>query len=149
MKPAPPVIRIRFPANATDRVYLCVVRVLLVLAAVAAAVACSASAAASSTQLRIQVWPDGRDGQSFTRTLRCDPAGGTLRRPGEACRRLARLDRPFAPVPRDTVCTMIWGGPQEALVTGTYRGRRVWARFNRSGGCEIGRWNTHAFLFAG
>jgi Subtilisin inhibitor-like len=127
------------------------VRALLVLALLAAAVGYGAAAAgsATATELRLVVWPQGRDAPSFTRTLRCDPAGGTLRRPGEACRRLGQLERPFAPVPRGIACTQIWGGPQEALVTGTYRGRRVWARFNRSGGCEIARWNRHAFLFAG
>jgi hypothetical protein len=45
------------------------------------------------------------------------------------------------------MCTQIYGGPQEALVTGTFGGRRVWARFSRRNGCEIARWNRIAFLF--
>jgi hypothetical protein len=53
---------------------------------------------------------------------------------------------PFAPTPPATVCTQIYGGPQEALITGTFRGRRVWARFSRRNGCEIARWNRIAFL---
>jgi Tol biopolymer transport system component len=99
--------------------------------------------------LTITLWPEGRDaGRPEVRTLRCGPAGGTVSRPGLACRRLASLERPFAPVPRDTFCTQIFGGPQEALVTGTYLGRKVWARFNRRDGCQVERWNRHAFLFA-
>jgi hypothetical protein len=45
------------------------------------------------------------------------------------------------------VCTQIYGGPQEALVTGTVRGDRVWVRFSRRDGCEIDRWNRLAPLF--
>jgi hypothetical protein len=65
-----------------------------------------------------------------------------------ACRRLAALKQPFTPVPPDVVCTQVFAGPQEALVTGTFRGRKVWARFNRRNGCQTDRWNRHAFLFA-
>jgi hypothetical protein len=37
---------------------------------------------------------------------------------------------------------------REALVRGTFRGRRVSIRFTRRNGCEIARWNRMAFLFA-
>jgi len=45
------------------------------------------------------------------------------------------------------MCTEIYGGPQEALVRGVFRGRRVRATFRRRDGCEINRWNRVAFLF--
>jgi hypothetical protein len=80
-------------------------------------------------------------------TLRCAPAGGSLPHAGFACRRLARLSDPFAPVPSGIACTAIYGGPQIARVTGRFRGRSVWASFNRRNGCEIARWNRLAFLF--
>lgn len=80
-------------------------------------------------------------------TLRCGPAGGTLPQAAAACRKLAQLEAPFAPVPADAVCSQIYGGPQTARVRGTFRGRRVDARFNRRNGCEIARWNRVAFLF--
>ena len=79
--------------------------------------------------------------------LRCGPAGGTLPRAATACRRLAAVERPFAPVPKDVGCTAIYGGPQVARVTGTFERRRVWATFKRTDGCEIGRWNRVRFLF--
>jgi hypothetical protein len=68
--------------------------------------------------------------------------------PGAAvCARLARAGRgAFAPVAPDTVCTQIYGGPREALVTGRLDGRRLRARFKRSNGCEIARWDRVAFL---
>ena len=47
---------------------------------------------------------------------------------------------PFAPLPPDTVCTEIYGGPQRARVTGLLDGRHVWATFTRSNGCHIARW---------
>jgi hypothetical protein len=106
-------------------------------------------AVTTPARLRITVWPKGRDaGAAIVRMLRCDPTGGTLPRPAAACRRLSSLDRPFAPVPRDVACSQIYGGPQEALVTGTFGGRKVWARFNRRDGCQTDRWSRHAFLFA-
>jgi hypothetical protein len=105
-------------------------------------------AAGGGTELRITVWPKGNQGPSAWRTLRCDPASGTLPRPVRACRRLAGQVTPFAPIPPDTACTQIYGGPQVALVTGTYRGSRIWTRLHRRNGCEIARWDRLAFLFA-
>lgn len=106
--------------------------------------------AALLTALTITFWPEGPDaGPKLTWTLRCNPPAGTLPRRAEACRRLARIPRPFAPVPADEVCTQIFGGPHVALVRGTFRGRRVWVRLNRRDGCQIARWNRVAFLFPG
>jgi hypothetical protein len=45
------------------------------------------------------------------------------------------------------MCTMIYGGPQVARVTGTFRGHKVWATFKRVDGCAVARWNKVAFLF--
>ena len=120
---------------------------LLVALLVAAALAPVAGAAAPSTSLTITVWPEGTEGPSYTRTLRCGPAGGTLRTPAAACRRLAQLTHPFRPVPEGSVCTMIYGGPQVALVRGRYAGRSIWTKFRRANGCEIARWDRVAFLF--
>ena len=107
-----------------------------------------ASAGPGTTSLTITAWPQGRDaGNGRTWTLRCDPAGGTLPRRSAACRQLAARDEPFSPIPDDVACIEIYGGPQEALVRGRHRGRRVWARFDRTDGCQIGRWNRVRLLF--
>jgi hypothetical protein len=57
------------------------------------------------------------------------------------------LADPFAPTPDDAVCTQVYGGPAVAEVEGLYRGETVDTRFTRIDGCEIGRWDRHAFLF--
>jgi hypothetical protein len=95
--------------------------------------------AAALTSLTITVWP-GPGPASFTQTLRCPSKNPD-------CAALARLPRALVPIPSDAVCTEVYGGPQRALVRGTFRGRRVWTRFARRDGCEIARWNRHAFLF--
>jgi hypothetical protein len=102
----------------------------------------------ASTSLHVTVWPNGQ-GQTPKRsyTLRCAPAGGTLPHRLAACRRLALLKAPFAGVPKNIACTEIYGGPDEAVVTGRFRGALVRATFNRRDGCEIDRWNRVAFLF--
>ena len=78
----------------------------------------------ASTSLHITVWPGGMGEQAVkkTYTLRCAPVGGTLPKRAAACTKLMRAQRPFAPVPEGTACTMIYGGPQVALVTGRFRG---------------------------
>jgi hypothetical protein len=40
------------------------------------------------------------------------------------------------------MCTMLYGGPATAHVTGTWAGRPVDARFDRADGCEIARWDA-------
>ena len=107
----------------------------------------SGTAATPATELEISFWPEGRDAGNVRRsTLRCGPAGGTVRKPAAVCRRLAAIEAPFAPVPKDAICTAIYGGPSQALVRGRYRGNRVWTLFGRSDGCNISRWNRVAFL---
>jgi Subtilisin inhibitor-like len=110
--------------------------------AIGLALAClSGSAGASDgTSLRIRYWAEGKTGSSTLWTLRCAPSGGTHPRAAAACDVLAKVQTPFAPVPKDVACTQVYGGPQVARVSGTLRGRRVWAVFQRRDGCEIARW---------
>jgi subtilisin inhibitor-like len=122
--------------------------VRLGVAGAALALALPAPAALrSATELRITVWPRGEGHGSKSWTLRCNPVGGTLPNRLKACRKLDALRDPFAPVPRETFCTQIDGGPALAWVRGTLRGRRVYARFNRRDGCQIDRWNRVRILF--
>jgi len=117
---------------------------VLVLA-LAALGACTAGAAGTTTptSLTITYWEDGVGAaHRVTWTLRCNPARGTLPRPGIACRRIAAGGaRLFAPVPKDMACTEIYGGPQVARVVGTVEGKGIWVRFSREDGCQIARWN--------
>ncbi|MFB7247861.1 hypothetical protein CW362_39415 [Streptomyces populi] len=89
---------------------------------------------------------DAGGGADGTFELECHPAGGTHPHAAEACDRLDRMTTwgkdTFAPVPPDSLCTMVYGGPATAHVTGTWAGRPVDARYDRSNGCEISRWNA-------
>jgi Subtilisin inhibitor-like len=116
---------------------------MLTLAAIAIVAVTQAQAVTSpGTSLRVTYWKDGADTkETSTWTLRCPP-GGTLPRPAAACRRLARGGSMlFAPLPKNIVCTEIYGGPEKARVVGTVRGKRIWATFTRQNGCHIDRWN--------
>ncbi|MER6026324.1 SSI family serine proteinase inhibitor [Streptomyces sp. NPDC001851] len=90
----------------------------------------------------VQQAGSGRDG---TYELSCHPAGGNHPDAVEACRVLDERTRwgrdLFAPVAPGSTCTMLYGGPATARVTGTWAGRRVDAGYDRSNGCEIGRWD--------
>ncbi|MFF4491289.1 SSI family serine proteinase inhibitor [Streptomyces sp. NPDC001544] len=84
----------------------------------------------------------GRDG---TYELFCHPEAGSHPDPAGACRTLDRNTRwgrdVFAPVAPGSVCTMQYGGPATARVTGTWAGRPVDAVYDRSNGCEAERWD--------
>ncbi|QOV41780.1 SSI family serine proteinase inhibitor [Streptomyces chromofuscus] len=88
---------------------------------------------------------DVNTGADGTFEVRCHPSGGRHPDADGACRALERESRwgqdVFAPVPGDTMCTMQYGGPGTARVTGTWAGRSVDAAFDRSNGCEIARWD--------
>ncbi|MFD1658131.1 SSI family serine proteinase inhibitor [Streptomyces caeni] len=80
-----------------------------------------------------------------TYVLRCHPGGGSHPDPVAACDALDRRtvwgQDPFAPVPPRSLCTMQYGGTATARVTGTWAGRPVDARYDRSNGCQIARWD--------
>jgi hypothetical protein len=99
------------------------------------------------TQLQVVVrTPDlGGGGRRFD--LSCDPPGGDHPNAEAACAALAAHSEAIEAVPPDTACTQIFGGPEQAEVTGLFRGRDVEATFDRSNGCEIDRWDRLAALF--
>jgi Subtilisin inhibitor-like len=92
--------------------------------------------------LTITSWPRGRGGPSTTATLTCDPDGGTHPDPAKACAALLAHPEALHPVPLDMACTEIYGGDQVARIEGP----GLQAMFNRTNGCEIGRWDALAPL---
>jgi hypothetical protein len=84
-------------------------------------------------------------GVDGTYDLHCRPRGGSHPDPARACAVLEKNTRwgqdTFAPVPQGAACTMQYGGPATARVTGTWAGRRVDTTYDRSNGCQIQRWN--------
>ena len=102
----------------------------------------------ASAKLSVTVWPQGVSSGSVTYTLACPRAMGTLPAARSACSKLRRIGvTAFAPVPANTACTEIYGGPQIARATGRLAGQSIRADFNRTNGCEIARWELLVFLF--
>ena len=115
--------------------------VLLGLLLVALTAAAPSSSAAPAVSLRVTFWEDGAGEPDAVWTLRCGPPRGSLPRPARACRKLATLGaRVFAMTPPNAICTEIYGGPQEARVTGRIGQARIWTTVTRTNGCEIERW---------
>jgi hypothetical protein len=99
----------------------------------------AAPAGDAETALAITVDPDG-DGpaQPVEATLECPGAGASQ----AACAEVAKLpDDPAAPVPPDTPCTEIYGGPDVMTIAGTLEGEHIDADFTRANGCEIERYD--------
>jgi hypothetical protein len=118
---------------------------LLLLVAPAAA-----GAATPPSHLTIAVYPNGLDTTPVHRfRLDCAPAGGTVPRPVRACTLLNRLADAFAPVPPRTMCAQVIEGPQEAVVTGVLRGRRIAVRLSLASSCETARWRRVAVVVPG
>ena len=129
-----------------------ILAVIALLAAVGCGTGASAPAAGSAgaTELKITYWPQGRTTAPVKKwTLRCAPAGGTHPQAASACRKLAAMSNPFAPIPKDAICTDVYGGPQAALITGTFRGRALWTQLANRNGCEIARFKRLSFLVPG
>ena len=104
-------------------------------------------AADGSTQQaedHLQVEVDRGDGSPVERySLTCgDPVAGDLPDAEAACAHLRGLDDPFAPLPADQMCTEQYGGPEEALVTGAWKGSKVDLTVRRTNGCEIAQWDS-------
>ena len=78
-------------------------------------------------------------------------AGTTLPDPAAALAAVERFGEDiFFPKPGPPkLCTQQYGGPQVAIVTGTFRGRTVHSTFTRTDGCEIARWKAMAPLLGG
>jgi subtilisin inhibitor-like len=95
---------------------------------------------------------DAADGSEPTvHTLACPgsgPAvpGSTLPDGDAACRHLRSTTEPFAQVPADAVCSQQFGGPQTAVITGTWAGAAVRLELSRTDGCRIAQWDRLAPL---
>ncbi|TQN28645.1 subtilisin inhibitor-like [Haloactinospora alba] len=93
------------------------------------------------TRLTITVTGGDRSGAEWT--LTCGPAGGDHPDSAAACEELAELSpEAFAEVPEDQPCTHIHGGPEAAEVSGTMDGTEIDTEFNKSGGCEMERYEN-------
>ena len=70
-------------------------------------------------------------------------------RASAACRQLYEMTKPFAPLRKDVICTDQYGGPQQAVISGSFKGSRIWILLAMRNGCEISRAKRLAFLVPG
>lgn len=83
------------------------------------------------------------EGDTALWTLDCDTSAGSHPSPERACAVLQSAGaEALPPTPPETPCTLQYGGPQTALITGTYRGKPILSHVSRSNGCEIRRWDA-------
>lgn len=101
----------------------------------------------SGTKLSIKVVdqlgsPDGKIKSNTLRSFVVDCSEQS-----DKCQRLSKLTvKDFAPTPKDTLCTAIFGGTQRAFVKGTLNGEPLDAEFSLNNGCEISRWESFSWL---
>jgi hypothetical protein len=101
----------------------------------------SSSPSVTAEELVIVVQDDA--GETQTWRLTCDPPGGTHPDPTAACQALAKNGATaLAPVPKGTMCSQVYGGPQTAVITGTWHGEPVRSRLSLVNGCETKRWQA-------
>ncbi|MEU9196707.1 SSI family serine proteinase inhibitor [Streptomyces hundungensis] len=97
------------------------------------------------TEDRLTITVTDMPGVEGEYVLECHPAAGTHPRAQQACDKLDSLTTwgkdLFAPVPKDAMCTFVYGGPATAHITGSWAGRPVDATYSRANGCEISRWD--------
>ncbi|CAB4911467.1 unannotated protein [freshwater metagenome] len=82
-------------------------------------------------------------------TLKCQPTAGSMKNSKSACRNLLKISNPFAKADPNQMCSEIFESAEVATVKGTWNGKKVSARFAKTNGCEITRWNTLKFLIQG
>jgi hypothetical protein len=98
----------------------------------------AAPAAAGLADLVVRVDGDGAKGPDAARelTVKCATPGQST-----ACGAAAGVSASdLAPTPGGQACTQLYGGPETASIVGSLRGQPVDARFARTDGCEIARW---------
>lgn len=123
--------------------------VTLIVGLVSLAPAC-ASAGAPKANLVIQYQPAASNA-SLKLTVVCvgsRATAGTHPNRKSICALLAKKgSKIFAPTPTGTACSMIYGGPETARVTGTIGSTKVKAAFSRTDGCQVARWLAALPLF--
>ncbi|MEU6854981.1 SSI family serine proteinase inhibitor [Actinacidiphila alni] len=93
------------------------------------------------SRLTVTYAADGPRGATAPRTYTVEC--GTEQAPDgdPACERLVEIGGPAGAVPAGQMCSMIYGGPQTAHVTGRWHGRLVNEDYRRTNGCEVARWD--------
>jgi hypothetical protein len=82
-------------------------------------------------------------------TLKCNPAGGTMPNAKTVCKKLLKVSKPFTPTDVGRACAQIYESEEVTTVRGSWKGKKVTAKFSKNNGCEINRWKALEFLLQG
>jgi Subtilisin inhibitor-like len=109
----------------------------------------SSAGTASAAKVSLDVSFSGSAGTAPAHyTLRCEPAGGTVRDAAAACAKLMKHGASlFGPLPVHVACPMILASAGRATVRGTYLGQRVHESVV-DGGCDLSRWGELRQIFS-
>jgi hypothetical protein len=100
------------------------------------------ASAAPTGDSRLTIVVDDGTGATTSWTLTCDPAGGSHPDAERACAALDAHRSALSPVPEGRMCAQVYGGPERATITGTWRGEPVSATLVRTDACETARWDA-------
>ena len=125
------------------------VRYLLISSLILSLISQPFSANAASKSSLVVTYKETPSSAAQKWTLKCNPAGGTMKGSKSVCGKLALLSSPFAKPSNSEMCAQIFESAEVATVSGTWNGKKVFARFSKSDGCEQKRWKDLAFLVQG
>ena len=100
------------------------------------------SSAASAITLEVKI--TGEDKTSFNWSLKCQPNGGSHPKVSMACKFLNTPagKRAILELPKNEMCTEIYGGGITGRIFGDFRGKKVNLRLDRKNGCKIAQWDS-------
>ena len=110
------------------------------------AIPTSSAAVKNSLTITYQETPESKV-QKWS--LKCQPTAGTMKNAKGVCKLLTAMSNPFMKPDPAEMCAAIFESAEVATVKGTWKGKKVSARFAKNNSCEISRWKTLNFLLQG
>jgi hypothetical protein len=107
------------------------------------------SASATTTNSLVVSYKQTPQSQIQKWTLKCNPTGGTLPQAKNACKQLLKIAQPFAAPDPDQMCSQIFESEEVATVKGSWKGKKISAKYSKTNSCEIARWAALKFLLQG
>jgi len=104
----------------------------------------SVDSASAASAISLQVKITGEDKASFNWTLKCQPNSGTHPKVSTACKFLntATGKKAILDLPKNEMCTEIYGGGITGRIFGDFQGKKVNLRLDRKNGCKIAQWDS-------
>lgn len=100
--------------------------------------------ASASSAVSLQVKISGEDKKTFSWILKCQPNSGSHPKVSTACKFLNTPagKKAILELPKNEMCTQIYGGAITARIFGDFRGKKINLRLDRKDGCKIAQWDS-------